>query len=191
MIHDAIEFLKTVLNSYLVQKIPDSTASGPKVDYPKIDTDPPTFNLRTVNLLLLNLEEERLNRTANPFVQVNPDGSQNTVSPPLHLSLTLLFSAKFTDYQAALKHLSYTMQFFQAHPVFMRGEFPALPNDVDKLTLEYLSLNNTQKNEIWSSLKVAYLPSVAYRLKMMVYQEDNLDLSTEITQVNNQNSLLQ
>lgn len=191
MIHDTIEFLKTVLNDYLVQKIPDATATGPRVDYPKIDNDPPTFNLRTVNLLLLNLEEERINRPANPYLQMNPDGSQNTVNPPLSLSLTLLFSSKFADYQAALKHLSYTLQFFQTYPVFTHSSFPSLPTDVDKLTMEYLSLNNTQKNEIWSSLKVAYLPSVVYRLKMMVYQEDRPDLSTEITQVNNQNSLLQ
>lgn len=190
MIHNAIEFLKTTLNSYLLQKIPDNTQSTPKVDYPKIDVDPPTFNLRAINISLINIEEDRIARPANPYVHLSPDGSQNTVSPPLNLSLTMLFSAKFSDYQAALKHLSFTMQFFQSNPVFLPGKFPTLPSGIEKLTMEFLSMNNTQKNEIWSSLKVAYLPSVAYRLKMLVYQEDRPSLDVEITQINNQNNPL-
>lgn len=190
MVHEAIEFLKTALNNYLLQKIPDNTVTAPRVDYPKIDSDPPVFNLRTVNLSLINLEEERVLRPANPYAQISSDGTHSSVSPPLNLMLTLLFSAKFTDYQAALKHLSFTMQFFQTHHTFIPTEFPAMPSGIDKLMMEFQSLNNAQKNEIWSSLKVAYLPSVVYKLRMLVYQEDSASSDTAITQTSNQNTLL-
>ncbi|WP_299459109.1 DUF4255 domain-containing protein [uncultured Microscilla sp.] len=190
MVHEAIEFLKTALNNYLLQKIPDSTVTAPRVDYPKIDTDPPVFNLRTVNLVLINLEEERVLRPADPYAQVSSDGTHGSVSPPLSVILTLLFSAKFTDYQAALKHLSFTMQFFQSNQLFTPEDFPGMPDGIDKLTVEFQSLNNAQKNEIWSSLKVAYLPSVVYKLRMLVYQQDSTSSDTLVTQTSNQNTLL-
>lgn len=188
MIHIAVDFLQTVLNDYLLQKLPGNgteggSSTGPqKVVFPKIDADPPTFHPESINLLMINLEEERLLKTPNPYTQLSQEGIINSVSPPLRLELMLLFAAKFSNYSTGLKHLSYTIQFFQANPVFSSRQFPSLPIDVDKLNMEFYSMNSTQKNEIWSSLKTAYLPSIVYKLKMLVYQEDIPSLEGEITE---------
>lgn len=189
MIHNTINFLKTNLEQYLVHKIPDNgnpvnglSAAPNKVGYPKIDSDPPVFSTGKVHLLLINLEEERNMRAEDPFSQLNREGIKSKVSPPLRLELTFLLAAKFTDYFTALHHLSCSVQFFQTNPVFTARDFPAMPQEIDPLIVEFYTMNNTQKNEIWSSLKISYLPSVAYNCKLLVYQDDLPAAETDIMQ---------
>ena len=185
MIHTALEFLQGSLNSYLSLKIPEGPENGgsTRVEFPKLDNDPMTLKTGAVNVLLTNLTQETNLMPAEPFVQVSADGIKNKVSPPLSLFLGLLFVSKFSNYLDALSHLSYTLQFFQSNPLFTRDNFPALPAEFDKLNIEFKSLTDAQKNETWSSLRLAYLPSVAYNLKMLVYQTDLPSMSSSIKSI--------
>ena len=191
MIHNTINFLSLTLNDYLAQKLPinmtgnsgGSGAAPKKVDFPIIDTDPPKLNTEVVNLLLFNIEEDRILRSANPYDQLDTNGIVNKVSPPLRLELSILFAAKFADYPTALKHLSWTTQFFQSNPLFTSNQFPSLPDNIDKLFVDFFSMGHTLKNEVWSSLKIAYLPSVAYKVKMLVYQEDIPSMGANIEEM--------
>ena len=78
LVYKILLILQTVLNDYLLQKLPgggpgngNSTNTGPgKVAFPKIDTDPPAFSQEVINMLLMNVEEDRLLRTPDPFIQV-------------------------------------------------------------------------------------------------------------------------
>ncbi len=188
MIHDAVDFIKTVLNEYLSAKTAVSSSTGagggsngaPVVQYPKIDADPPSFHSSALNLLLVNIQEEKSLRPPDPYAQVSREGIVNQVSPPIHLQVHLMVAAKSQSYSTALMYLSHAIQFFQAHPVFNRHHSPVFPSNIEKLTLEFTSLNDTQKNEIWSSLKTAYLPSVFYKMGMLVYQEDIPSMEGEI-----------
>ena len=143
MIHSAIDFLRLTLNDYLAQKLPadmmgNGTAAAPqKVNFPKIDTDPPTLNSEVINLLIINIEEDRVLRGANPYNQLNTDGIVNKVSPPLRLELSILLAAKFGNYSTALSHLSWTTQFFQSNPLFTSKQFPHLPDNIDRLIVEF------------------------------------------------------
>ncbi len=185
MIYKSLNFLKTTLNNYLLKKLAiDSVTDGisiaPKVAFPDIASETPSFLLEAVTLMIVNIEEERLLRSPNPYTQLSLEGVQTKTYPPLSLELTLLFAAKFSDYGTALKYLSHTAQFFQSHPIFTSHQFPLLPAEIDKLTVEFLSLENIQKNEIWNSLRVSYLPSLVYNLKMLVYHEEVVNMGEEV-----------
>lgn len=185
MIYKSLNFLKTTLNNYLLKRLAiDNTIGGvstePKVVFPNIASDAPSFLSEAVTLMIVNIEEERLLRSPNPYTQLSAEGTQTKTYPPLSLELTLLFAAKFADYGTALKHLSHTAQFFQSHPIFTSHQFPLLPTELDKLTVEFLSLENIQKNEIWNSLRSSYLPSLVYQLRMLVYHEDTVNMGVEV-----------
>ena len=184
MIHDIIKFLAAELAQHLKTKTPSDlpVSPGGEAPSPDVSVDPPAFQNEAVNILLLNLEEEKTLRPPNPYVQLNKEGMEDFVSPPLRLDATVLFAAKFSDYLNALKHLSLVIQFFQVNPIFTASRFPAMPASLDKLMLELHSFTHAQKNEIWSSLKTAYLPSIAYRLRLLVFQEDRISLDGEITE---------
>ena len=46
--------------------------------------------------------------------------------------------------------------------------------------MELLSLPITQQNELWNALRTSYMPSVAYKIRMVVYNdEEDMELVAE------------
>lgn len=185
MIHLALDFLKTELGKYLQGKCPmtPTSNSNDRVDYLNLGNDTHTMANGAVNLILINIEEERLLRPPDPYIQLNHDGVKSKVSPPVRLNLRLLFAAKFGEYEEAVKHLSFVIKYFQENPVFAGMAFPNFPTDIDKLIMELISLSQAEHNEIWSMLKLAYLPSVVYRARMLSYQADQVSMETDISEI--------
>ena len=92
---------------------------------------------------------------------------------PVYLNLLLMFAANFAGghYREALKLLSATIGFFQARPVFDRANSPSLDERMEKLTVEIENLNTAELSNLWGVLGSRYLPSVLYRLRMVVMDE--------------------
>jgi hypothetical protein len=101
----------------------------------------------------------------------NVNGQHVVLEPELKLNLHVLFAANFTHYDQALKYISYVLTYFQAHPVFTSDQYPALAPDIGKLTVELLSLNYEQLNQIWAFIGGKQLPSVAYKVRMVTLQD--------------------
>ncbi len=147
--------------------------------------DPPAFH-SPLCLFLVNLEEETQLRQADRYVHINVNGQKQPAKPPLRLIINILFAAKPSaraDYETVIGYLSEVMRFFQANPVLDPAQFPNMSkNGLEnwKLIAEFKPLTHAQQNEIWSSLKSAYLPSVCYRIKMIVYQEEPTVIEGEI-----------
>ncbi|MCB9304634.1 MAG: DUF4255 domain-containing protein [Lewinellaceae bacterium] len=178
MVGEVLEFLKGELNAVL-----EKTEGS--VDYIDHKEDPPHLH-SPVSMLLVNFEEENQLRPADRYSSLNVYGIKQPAQPPLRLFLHLVFAAKPSgdaDLITALRHLSSIMKFFQANPVLEPVRFPGMmANNLEgrKLVVEFNSLNYSQQNEIWSSLKSAYLPSVCYRIKMVIYQEPPATIVGEI-----------
>src|SRR5262245_54151596 len=64
-----------------------------------------SFQEGAVSELLINLEEERLLRAADPYLGIQDDGKPQRKHPDLRLVLYLLFAARFKQYDTAWDHL--------------------------------------------------------------------------------------
>ena len=184
MIHEIIDVTRAELNSHVRDVVPNSEQSADLVQFTELRGVEPQIQLEAVNVLLINIEEERALKMADPYVQALPNGDVVPVQAPVSLNLHLLFAACFKDYKKGVRHLSAIIQYLQQHPVMDPQRFPALPEGVSKLTFELQSLTPNQQNEIWGMLKLAYLPSVVYKVRMVTYQTDFAPGGAEVREVN-------
>ena len=88
------------------------------------------------------------------------------------MNLYVLFVARYKQYEDALSYLSQIIQYFQNNRVFDHQSAPELSDDIEKLVMELITLPFSEQNEVWSSLRVPYHPSVLYKAKMIVYRID-------------------
>ena len=50
---------------------------------------------------------------------------------------------------------------------------PELSENIEQLVMELVTLPFSEQNEVWSSLRVTYHPSVLYKVKMVVFQDED------------------
>ncbi len=125
----------------------------------------------TIGTTLVNLEEERGLKEQMPDSQY-VNGRLVIRPPELRINLHVMFCARFKTYEDALQRLSMVLTFFQAHAVFQSQQFPALDPRVERLSVELLSMGYEQLNQLWAYLGGKYLPSVLYRVRMVVLQDE-------------------
>lgn len=109
-------------------------------------------------------------------------------SPELWLNVYLLFGANRTDYMSALNYISRVIGFFQRKHVFTPAELQNLTGpavdvnlpEVDKLIFDLCSLNFDQLNQMWSIMGGKYIPSVLYKVRMVLIQESTIDTQKPI-----------
>ncbi len=167
MIDDVLDLLKGQLNAYLAS----SGHPGDKVDLLDGETSP-SFKLNQITTLLINLEEEAAVRSADPHRRILPGGKVLTVNPEIRLSLYVLFVARFEDYKQGLRYLSLVIRFFQNHRFLDHKNAPDLPEGIEKLLIELVSLPFSQQNEIWRVLNASYQPSALYKVGLVVFRDD-------------------
>ena len=119
-----------------------------------------------VCLFLMRIEEEKL---------IKSGGFQGNagMSPTLFVNLYVVFAANFPDpnYKEALRFISLVLEFFQGKNVFGMGNSPSLPDGIDKVSFELMSLDFNEMNNMWSMLGGRYLPSVVYKVKMLPFNQ--------------------
>lgn len=183
MIDHALKILSGKLNRYFQTQ---ANVSGDNVAY--IDggnTNPLVLPLNKITPLLINIEEERTLRQADRYESISRGTYKVGGNPEVRISLLLLFVARFTDYEQSLKFISLVIQFFQSNRIFDRENTPELIADIDYLRMELQTMPIAQQNDLWHALHTTYLPSVSYRLSILVYRDqDTLSSTTETKQVN-------
>lgn len=169
MIIDALKFLAEEINKYLAQKIGVSTDTRISLGNVAFLTDSKTPN--TALLSLINVEEDRISRQHENFTKTVTGVTYK--APPLLLNIYILFSFNLTEYTESIKWLSYIMQFFQFQPSFNQITHPELEKyKIEKLVVELYSMNFEQINHLWSVSGGKYMPSVMYKVKQLVLDED-------------------
>ena len=175
MINESLGFLCDELNIYLraklglgpneiavvlynISHIGDGAQGGPNA---------PAAN---AFLSLVNIEEDRIIKQQDNFVR-NANGVTYK-SPKLYLNLYILFSVNDAAYNEALKKLSFIIQFFQYRNVFDPINNPGLDERIEKLMVDMCSLSFEQLNHLWGTQGGKYMPSVLYKVRQVVINED-------------------
>jgi hypothetical protein len=155
---------------------------------------------RTLGLSLINIEEERVFKEQQSAFR-NENGEIEHYNPNLKLNLYILITANFAAgdaggntnatgvYREGLKQLSYVISFFQGKYVFTPDNSPALPAALKKLVVELNSYSFEQQYNFWNVIGAKYLPSMLYKVRMVVYQEKRLlDQQQPVTAIDIQSS---
>jgi hypothetical protein len=121
---------------------------------------------------LVNLNEEAALKNARPALEEHGTSGVVYRNQPLHVNLTLLFAANFSDYETALSRLSRVLTFFQGKRKFTLANSPnsssgfAATDDIG-LLVDLLSLSFEEVNYLWGSLGGRQLPSATYRVRLV------------------------
>ncbi|MEL6535770.1 MAG: DUF4255 domain-containing protein [Bacteroidota bacterium] len=168
MIHETLILFRDKLNHYIKLK---GGLTDNVVEFLDGSIDPIQFPLNRIAPIVVNIQEERTMRPADFYQPVVREGIQSELSPPIQIKLLVLFVARFKDYAQGLRFLSLIIRFFQANRIITRDVAPDLPEDIDRLFVEMLSMPVNEQNDIWNALRTYYLPSVAFRVSMLVYRD--------------------
>ncbi len=192
MIGRVLVFLKNHLNAHLLAgggTLPSDIGEDKVVFVDGEKLDPITFKLGAVTALLINVEEENTLHRPDPYVKGADDGSRQRVHPDIRLNLYVLFVARFKQYEHGLSYLSRIIQYFQSQRVLNHHNAPALDSQVDQLVMELITLPLSEQNDIWSSLRTTYHPSVMYKVKMVVFRDQDAVIQPPIedAEVRNRN----
>jgi hypothetical protein len=187
MIDTALSFLTDQINAYLQLKNDPVTAASPEIVLTNVAAQDGNWAIpeKTLGLSLINIEEERVFKEQQSTFR-NESGDIEHYNPNIKLNLYILISANFAAgdaggstnatgvYKEGLKQLSYVISFFQGKYVFTPDTSPDLPPELKKLIVELHSYSFEQQYNFWSVVGAKYLPSVLYKVRMLVYQEKNL-----------------
>jgi len=126
-------------------------------------------------ITLINIEEETVGKSQAATYR-KPDESIELLNPDIKINAYIMITgvSNMTDaqrYLNSLRVLSYAMGFFQYKNVFDKVNSPTLPDGVEKLIAEMVSLTFEQQNHIWGALGAKYQPSVMFKIRMLTYRE--------------------
>lgn len=174
MLDAALTFFQEQLNHYIKIK-----TGGQKEDIIRFaEIQPPkevSMQSNAITVLLVNLEEERIFRSGAAHSSNLPNGTSRPAHPNLCLNLHLLFIANFKDYVESLRLLSLVLKFFRSYRLFDRQKFPSLSSEIEQLSTELVNLSFMEQGELWRSLEMPCSPSVLYKVRMIVFQDTEMD----------------
>ena len=174
MIGDVLCLLRDRLNAHLGASLPDAGPDSAEALVQLIDgekSDPVEFRLNAITVLLVNIEQETSQRSADPYLRTPGESNLRKLQPEIRLNLYVLFVARFKVYEQGLNQLSQVIRFLLTHRALDHVNAPALSPQIDKLVLELVTQPIADQNEIWSALRISYHPSVLFRVRMVVFRD--------------------
>lgn len=183
MIDQAMLLLRNILNAHLTLAVPgqDASAEDAVVFLDGDKTDPISFRIGAVTMLLINVEQEPVLRAANPYQRLGSDGTPYRSRPDIRLNLRVLFVARFKQYEQALARLSQILSFFQSTPVLDAQSAPSLPAAIPQLTMELVTQPLNEQNDLWNALRATFQPSLLYRVRMLVFEDRQVEVIGPVT----------
>lgn len=167
MIPTTLHTLKTHLASRLSKQFGDCTVELSALNKDGAQTG------GDVLLTLVHIEEEAFAKQQSPYkygVPIGSDGrktaAERYAQPELRLNLYILVSAQHENYETALHHISGVIRAFQAQNTFKVGN-EAEPSVI----VDLFPLKMEQNINLWQSIGYKLMPSVLYKVRMLVVQE--------------------
>ena len=185
MIGQTLNFLRSELDTHLRAEF-DGGIEDPVADkvvfLESEKVDPLGFKEEAVSQVLINVQEERVLQTADPYRRISEEGRPLRVQPDLRLVLRILFVARFKQYDTAWDHLTKVLEYLQTHRLMDQTSHPNLPGPVGRMTFELMSQDFDDLNNVWNMLRSSYLPSVLYRTGLVVLADTNPVAQNQLTQ---------
>jgi hypothetical protein len=173
MIYESLHFLSEHANAFIRKLVanPDAFEHFVKL-VPMTSTDNTTKN--NIWLSLVTMEEEKILRAQSPTIR--QVGTQHSyLAPELKVNLYVIFTANLSSYSESLKNISLIVRAFQMQSVFHQQQYPLLAaSGIEQLSVEFYSPNFEQLNQIWATLGGKYQPSVMYKVRMLIFQEQDI-----------------
>jgi hypothetical protein len=175
MIHNLLPVVGSELNEYLKSRFDVEEDRLVLSNLVNIDGSIAVDGMNKVVSYLANVEEETTLK-ATGGSQYSGGGFVSGASD-INVNLTLIYSAYFSgkNYVEALKFLSGIIYFFQGKPVFNSSNTPGLSNNIEKAVFDLTSLSYHDWNMVFSMMGAKYVPSVAYRVRMLTFSSDNIE----------------
>ena len=178
MIDKVLDFACSQLNAYLQSKLSlHSTdiaiivSNVSQLNETKSNSGGDDQDPQNAFVSLINIEEDRISKSPENFVRAL-DGSVVYKNPKIFLNLYILFSVNLPSYSESLKRLSYIIQFFQYQNVFTPLTSPSMPEGIDELVFDLMTLSYQDLNNLWGILGSRYLASVMYKMRMISINEN-------------------
>jgi len=168
MINDTLRFISGELNSYFKGRLEINEDKVIVSNLLNHDGTVPVQILDKLVITLVNIEQETTLFNQGSFERRTSPGAYVKKNPPVYLNLYVLLAAYFNNYDESLKFISGAISYVQGNHVFARRDYPALGNDIDKLTLEIVNSDYQNINYLWGSIGARYVPSMTYKLRMLI-----------------------
>jgi Pvc16 N-terminal domain len=189
IIRDALEQIRDKLNEYF-RSINGVDGKAVIKDVARIEQASGEVGgedtINKVFITLANIEEENTLKNNYPLRE------QGSVfisdKPALFLNLYILLSAHFEKYEEeSLKYIGYTLGFFQSHQTLKfklkeQSGFCTLTFNLHNISLENL-------NNLWVVMGGKYMPSVLYKVKLIMIQESMGDGARAVLEINSNENL--
>ena len=180
LIHEVFNLLKDQLNTYFktIGQVEDKVVF---IDT-KQNEDTIKFTHDKITPILINIEEERIMRPPELYAANMGQAIKMGNFPEIRINLLTLFVARFGDYAQGLNFLSHVIKFFQINRVFDHTNTPTLSPDIEKLVMELTPPVLQEQDAVWNALRTSYLPSVLYKVKMLVYlDQESLQVASSVS----------
>ncbi len=174
MIPNLLNMLKETANAFMkAAGVFDDPAPEPIV-FPNSESKGEHLDLQlgVVTLLLVNLEEDRSLRPDDPFQRRSNDGTTQRVAPAMPIIAHVLFAARATTYEQSLSYISLILECFRRTRVIDHENTPNLSNRIEKLTMELVTIPFSEQNHLWGLLRASYQPSLLYKVRVLVFQDE-------------------
>lgn len=170
MIYEVLQTLTDNLNVYFRTKL---KIQEDKAELSAIVNQDGTIALQSENKVLVTL----LNIEREPF---SASGA-NIGRQKLSLNIIVIFSCHFSNsnYSEAIRFLDLIITYFEENYTL---EAYNIYDGNNKIKIEIETFNLDKVQNIWSTIGAKYLPSVIYKLRMIVVDSNNISAFTPAVQ---------
>jgi hypothetical protein len=170
MIYEVLQTLTDNLNVYFRTRL---KIQEDKAELSAIVNQDGTIALQSENKVLVSL----LNIEREPFSA----SSANIGRQKLSLNIIVIFSCHFSNsnYSEAIRFLDLIITYFEENYTL---EAQNIYDGNNKIKIEIETFNLEKVQNIWSTIGAKYLPSVIYKLRMIVVDSNNISSFTPAVQ---------
>ncbi|WP_373524358.1 DUF4255 domain-containing protein [Aquiflexum sp.] len=141
-----------------------------------------------VVLFLIQLDEETSLKNSRGRGGIS-GGAFAERNAPLFLNLHVFCCTNFRgpNYIEGLNYLSAIVRYFQQNRILFPAASLGFSNKIEKLSFELCKLNYDQMSNIWSSIGAKLLPSVLYKVGLVVMDDSPISKITPAISGTNEN----
>lgn len=180
MLYTAVKYIRDELSAHLAMT--SDTADDLVVLGTTHQTDS-SISAKTTDKVVVSLVniEPAVYQGHSPVSLSSRSAAATALSAPLQLNLSILVSARFIDYQAALKNLESTAIYFQLNSEMTPQSLSSLPKGVAKLDIQLENMSIRELSDLWGMMGGKHLPCLLYKVRMITI--DNPVLRAELPEL--------